>query len=125
MAYNEKLANRIREVLSSRLKVEEKQMMGGLTFMVNKKMCVGIFQDDMMCRIHPDEYEGALERNGCRQMKFTGRPLKGFVFVDATGYTAKRDFDFWINLCLDFNKVAKASKGSMKPETKRQVKKKK
>ena len=125
MAYDEKLADRIRKALPSNLKVEEKQMMGGITFMVSKKMCVGIFRDDMMCRIHPDEYEGALERKGCRQMKFTGRPMKGFVFVDSTGFSAKRDFDFWINLCLDFNKIAKASKPAKKSKASKKVKKKK
>lgn len=109
MPYNEKLADRIRESLVAVSKVEEKAMMGGLTFMVNKKMCIGVLNDDMMCRIHPDVYEEALERKGCRPMDFTGRPMKGFVFIDSTGYRSPKDMGYWINLCLDFNRVAKAS----------------
>ena len=112
MPYNENLADRIRESLASLPKVEEKAMMGGLTFMVNKKMCVGILNDDMMCRIHPDVYEEVLERKGCRPMDFTGRPMKGFVFVDPDGYRTRKDMDHWIKLCLEFNRVAKASKKS-------------
>lgn len=109
MAYNEKLADRIRVLLSSQPKVEEKKMMGGLTFMVNKKMCVGILGDDLMARIDPLIYESALQRKGCREMDFTGKPMKGFVFVNGEGTTSKRDLNFWIDLALQFNKKAKAS----------------
>ncbi|MGB5893976.1 MAG: TfoX/Sxy family protein [Ignavibacteriaceae bacterium] len=68
MAYSEELAIRVRAILVDHPKVEEKKMMGGLTFMVNNKMCVGILQDDLMARINPDDYETALERSGCREM---------------------------------------------------------
>jgi TfoX/Sxy family transcriptional regulator of competence genes len=114
MAYNELLADRIRERLAEVKKVEEKQMMGGLTFMINDKMCVGIMKDEMMCRIDPDIREDALSKNGTRVMEFTGRPLKGFILVDETGMKSKRDFDYWINLCLEFNKKAKSSKKKKK-----------
>ncbi len=110
MAYSEKLAGRIRESLSPVKKVVEKEMMGGLTFMVNGKMCVGIFRDELMCRIDPKRQNEALEKPGSKIMKFTGRPMKGFIQVDDTGMRTKRDFDYWIGLCLEFNKVAKASK---------------
>lgn len=109
MAFDEKLANRVREALSDVGKVEEKKMMGGLTFMVNGKMCVGIINNDLMCRIDPANYETALEINGCREMDFTGRPMKGFVFVSADGIIKKKDFEYWINLSLEYNKKAKPS----------------
>ena len=85
MAYDDNLAERVKRALGSLPKVEEKKMMGGLTFMVNGKMCVGILNDDLMCRIDPDVYESALRRKGCREMDFTGKPMKGFVFVNNDG----------------------------------------
>jgi TfoX/Sxy family transcriptional regulator of competence genes len=110
MAYSEQLANRIRERLADLPNIEEKEMMGGLTFMYNGKMCVGIIKDELMCRLDPDTYETVLEKNGCRQMDFTGRPMKGYVMIDDSGMKNKKDFDFWIDLALDFNKKAKSSK---------------
>ena len=110
MAYNEKLANRIREKLSSLPNIEEKEMMGGLTFMYNGKMCVGIIKDELMCRIDPALHEMAVEKTGCRTMDFTKQPMKGYVMVDESGMKSKKDFDYWIGLALDFNKKAKASK---------------
>jgi TfoX/Sxy family transcriptional regulator of competence genes len=110
MAYNEKLADRIRERLVDLENLEEKQMMGGLTFMYNGKMCVGIIKDELMCRIDPDLHAMAVEKQGCRTMDFTKRPMKGYVLVDDTGMGSKSDFDYWINLSLEFNSKAKASK---------------
>ncbi len=110
MAYNEKLADRIRERLADLPNIEEKEMMGGLTFMYNGKMCIGIIKDEMMCRIDPGLQDTALEKDGCRVMDFTGRPMKGYVMVDDTGMKSKKDFEYWVNLCLEFNKKAKSSK---------------
>jgi TfoX/Sxy family transcriptional regulator of competence genes len=110
MAYNEALAMRVREALVSLPRVEEKKMMGGLTFMVNGKMCVGILQNDLMARIDPEIYETTLRKKGCREMDFTGKPMKGFVFISPEGTREKEDFDDWIGLALEFNKKAKASK---------------
>jgi TfoX/Sxy family transcriptional regulator of competence genes len=110
MAYNEKLADRISEALSSISKVEEKKMFGGVCYMVNGKMCLGIIDDDMMCRIDPEVYEVALERKGCREMTFTGKPMKGYVYVSEEGMKSKKDFDYWVGLALEFNKKAKAAK---------------
>jgi TfoX/Sxy family transcriptional regulator of competence genes len=110
MAYSIDLANRIRERLLDLQNVEEKEMMGGLTFMYNGKMCVGIIKDEMMCRIDPENYEVLLEKTGCRQMDFTGRPMKGYVMIDESGMKKKADFDFWIDLALAFNNKAKSSK---------------
>lgn len=110
MAFDEKLNDRIRESLSHLPNVEEKHMFGGSCFMVNGKMCVGIVKDEMMCRIDPALYEEALEKKGCREMVFTGKPMKGYVYVSEEGMKTKKEFDYWINLCLEFNKKAKASK---------------
>lgn len=85
-------------------------MMGGLTFMVNDKMCVGIIKEEMMCRIDPDRQEEALGKQGCRIMDFTGRPMKGYVMVDDSGMKTAKAFNYWIGLCLEFNKKAKSSK---------------
>jgi TfoX/Sxy family transcriptional regulator of competence genes len=110
MAYSEKLANRIRERFSELKNVVEKEMMGGLTFMYNGKMCVGIIKDELMCRIDPALHEEAVEKMGCRTMDFTKRPMRGYVMIDESGMKSKKDFDYWINLSLHFNKKAKASK---------------
>ena len=110
MAYNENLADRIRESLSEIPKMEEKEMMGGLTFMVNGKMCVGIIKDEMMCRIDPAIHETEIEKQGCRTMDFTKRPMKGYVMIDEIGMTTKKEFDYWISLCLEFNQRVKSSK---------------
>jgi TfoX/Sxy family transcriptional regulator of competence genes len=110
MAYSEKLAHRIRERFSELSNVVEKEMMGGLTFMYNGKMCVGIIKDELMCRIDPALHEEAVERTGCRTMDFTKRPMIGYVMIDESGMKSTKDFDYWIDLSLDFNKRAKASK---------------
>lgn len=110
MAYNEILADRIREALVHlHSSVEEKQMMGGLTFMLNGKMCVGVFKDEMMCRIDPEIMETVLSKTGCRIMDFTGRPMKSYILIEESGMRLQKDFDYWINLCIDFNSRAKAS----------------
>ncbi len=112
MAYDEKLAIRIRESLSQipDIYVEEKLMMGGLTFMCNGKMCVGIIADEIMCRIDPMLHEVSIEKPGCRTMNFTKRPMKGYVMVNDTGMSTQEKFEYWINLCLEFNSKAKSSK---------------
>jgi hypothetical protein len=63
-----------------------------------------------MCRIDPDVYEEALQKKGCREMVFTGKPMIGYVFVSEEGLKTKKEFDYWINLCVEFNSKAKASK---------------
>jgi TfoX/Sxy family transcriptional regulator of competence genes len=110
MAYDNRLAGRIRDCLAGPLQVEEKRMMGGLTFMVNGKMCVGIFKDDLMCRIAPEEYELALTRKGCREMTMGQKVMKGFVFVGPEGVKTDKQLNSWIKLCLAYNSKAKASK---------------
>ena len=114
MAYAQTLANRIRERFATLANVEEKEMMGGLTFMLNDKMCIGIIKDEMMCRIDPELHDAAIEKQGCRTMDFTNRPMKGYVMIDETGMKTKKQFDYWVDLALDFNKKAKPSKKKKK-----------
>ncbi|MCF8262068.1 MAG: TfoX/Sxy family protein [Melioribacteraceae bacterium] len=111
MAYNEYLADRIRQVLAeNKTGYEEKKMMGGLCFMVDDKMCVGIIKDDLMARIGPHNYDSALTKNGCHEMKFTGRPMKGFVLVNGEAIDKSKELEYWVKLCLKFNPEAKSSK---------------
>ena len=119
MAYNEKLADRIREALVGTPKTIEKNMFGGVCFMVNNKMCVGVVKDEMMCRINPEIQDEAVERDGCRVMDFTGKPMKGYIFVSEEGMKSQKDFEHWICLALEFNKVAKASKKKVKKKVTR------
>jgi TfoX/Sxy family transcriptional regulator of competence genes len=114
MAYNEELANSVRGCLVKENEVEEKKMMGGLTFMVNGKMCVGVVGDELMCRINPELDDIVLEKTGCRRMDFTSKPMKGYIFVDETGINTTTNLAYWVNLALDFNILAKASKKKKK-----------
>ena len=115
MAYNEKLADRTREIISQTHKItEEKKMFGGLCFMVNDKMCVGVESERMMLRIDPAIYEEVMEMEGCRPMDFTGKVMKGYVFVDADVLNTKKKLEFWVKLALDYNAIAKASKKKKK-----------
>jgi len=109
MAYNENLADRIRVALSHLPEVEEKKMFGGLAFMVNSKMCIAVGADRMMCRIDPALYEESIKRKGCCKVVMGGREYKGYVYINEEVIKTKKDFDYWVALALDFNKIAKAS----------------
>lgn len=110
MAYNEELASRVRELLFQEENVEEKKMFGGLCFMVHEKMCIGVVKEELMCRLDPELANKLLEKQGCRPMDFTGKRMKGFVYVDETGLYTHEDLSHWVQLCLDFNPLAKSSK---------------
>ncbi len=115
MAYDEYLADRIHSILDDRnVNYYDKKMMGGLTFMVDEKMCVGIVKENLMARIGPDAYEAALEKEGCHEMNFTGRPMKGFVHVSPDGFDLDEQLEYWIEKCLKFNPKAKSSKKKKK-----------
>ena len=115
MAYDEFLADRIRAVLQSKkISFEEKKMMGGLCYMVDDKMCLGVVKENLMARIDPEIYEEALAKPSSRKMDFTGRPMKGFVFVEPEGIDFEEDLEYWVQLCLDFNPRASSSKKKKK-----------
>lgn len=101
----------MRQVLTSKSAgAVEKKMMGGLTFMVDDKMCVGIVKGNMMARIDPDFYDEALSIDGCVPMDFTNRPMKGFVFIKPEGIDMDEDLEYWIGKALEYNPKAKSSK---------------
>jgi TfoX/Sxy family transcriptional regulator of competence genes len=104
MAYDEKLAGRIRKALAHLPKVREKKMFGGLAFMVDDKMCVTAGADRIMCRIDPAIHEEVTKRKGCRSVIMRGREYKGYVHVDKDSIKNKKDFDYWIGLALEYNK---------------------
>lgn len=111
MAYDENLADRIRHILQEKqVDFYKKKMFGGLCFMVNDKMCVGIVKQKLMARIGLTNYEQALQKNGAREMNFTDRAMKGYVFVDSTTLDSNTVLAQWIQLALDFNPFAKASR---------------
>ncbi len=111
MAYNENLADRTREIISQTHKnVIEKKMFGGLCFMVNDKMCVGVEQARLMVRLDPDIYEEALEKEGCGPMDFKGKPMRGFVFVGMAALNTAKKLAYWVGLALEYNRKAKPSK---------------
>lgn len=113
MAYNEYLADRVRQRMSSLDLVFEKKMMGGLIFMVNDKMCIGLDidkktnQDRLMVRVGKLAYEDLMGQKGSRLMDFTGKPMRGFLFINPDGFDAEEDLDFWVDKALEFNKLIK------------------
>jgi TfoX/Sxy family transcriptional regulator of competence genes len=115
MAFNEKLANRTREIIAQTHKItEEKKMFGGLCFMVNDKMCIGVEKERLMVRLDPAKYDEVIEKEGCKPMDFTGKIMKGYVFVDVDVLKTKKQLEYWVTLALDFNKIAKSSKKKKK-----------
>ena len=115
MAYNEFLADRISQILTDKsVNFFEKKMFGGLCFMIDDKMCLGIVKDEVMARIGPEKYEQSLLKNGCSEMNFTGRPMKGYVFITPNGFDLDDDLTAWLQLCIDFNPIAKKSKKKKK-----------
>lgn len=111
MAYDLYLAERIKQVLESqKVNFYEKKMFGGSVFMVDDKMCIGVVKDHLMARVNPENEEELLAKEGARPMDFTGRPMKGYVYVSPEGIDMSDDLEFWINECLKFNPLAKASK---------------
>src|SRR6188768_4181574 len=115
MSYDEKLADRTREIISrTHKKVEEKKMFGGVCFMVNGKMCVGVEKERLMVRLDPEIYEDVLDKEGCTPMDFTGKVMKGYVFVDIDSLNSEKKLGYWLDLALQFNKKAKSSKKKKK-----------
>ncbi|MDX2361626.1 MAG: TfoX/Sxy family protein [Crocinitomicaceae bacterium] len=115
MAYNEYLQERINSILNEKRVVYlEKKMMGGLCYMIDDKMCIGIIKDDLMARVGPDLYEELMQKEHAREMDFTKRPMKGYVYVAPEGIDYEEDLEFWVQKCLDFNPLAKSSKKKKK-----------
>lgn len=116
MAYDINLADRIREYLSEvpGIKVKEKTMFSGIAFLVNGKMCVNVSHDNLMCRFDPEQFDEVSARNGFLPMMMRGKQLNGYCFVSPDGFKSRRDFQFWMQLCLEYNPKAKVSKSKTK-----------
>ena len=102
MPYDEGLAERVRTLFEDREDVTERKMFGGLCFMINGNMCCGITKHDLMLRLGKDEAIAALKRPHARDMDFTGKPLKGFVYIDPEGYAEDEDLEDWIGRAAAF-----------------------
>jgi len=117
MAFDQYTADRIDKIIQeSGLPYFSKKMMGGLIFMVNDKMACATHYDKkketdlLMVRIGEDAATANASKKGCHPMDFTGRPLRGYAFITPDGYDSEQDLEYWINLCLEYNPLAKRSK---------------
>ncbi len=102
MAYDEHLAERVRATLKRRRGLSEKKMFGGLAFMVNGHMACGVIGEDLMVRVGPEAYEAALKKAGARPMDFTGRPMKGMVYVGPRGHRRASSLEAWVQQGLSY-----------------------
>lgn len=121
MAYDEGLAERVRGVLDEQPGVSEKRMFGGIAFLLKGRMAVGIVQDKLMVRVGPEAYDRALQERHARPMDFTGRPMKGFVYVVPAGYESDSDLERWVSLGVDYamRQPPKPPRGKARPSNKR------
>lgn len=111
MAYDEYLQERIEIILNEKkVSYRSLKMMGGLCYMVDDKMCLGIVKNEFMARVGEEAYPNLVKRAGARPMDFTKRPMKGYVFVAPEGVDYDEDLKFWIEKCLEFNPKAMKSK---------------
>lgn len=104
MPYDEGTAERLRDVFRSRgiEGVAEKKMFGGIAFMVRGNMACGVARDDLMVRVGPEQHDDALALPHARPMDFTGKPMRGFVFVEPEGYASDSDLAVWVELSMNF-----------------------
>ena len=102
MAYDEGLAERIRELLQDHSDLQEKKMFGGLCFMLANHMCCGIVGDTLMARVGPERYAECLENKYAREMDFTGKPMRGMVYVAAEGLQEDDELTHWLDVAIEF-----------------------
>lgn len=102
MAFSEALAQRIREALFPLAPAEEKKMFGGIAFMVNGNMAVGVTQDDLIVRVGLENYEAALDVDGTDLFQPTGKPMAGWITVADNDHQTDEDLNYWVKLALEF-----------------------
>lgn len=102
MAFDEGVAQRVREALADQHDISERRMFGGLAFMQRGHMIVGVVKDALMARVGPDGYAAALAEPHAREMDFTGRPMKGFVHVEPAGFESDAQLQRWVRRCTAF-----------------------
>lgn len=102
MAYDEGIAKRIRNALAKYAEVTEKKMFGGIAIMVQGHMCCGVIGEKLMVRVDPEQYEEMLSRRHVRKMDFTGRPMKGFIYVEPAGFASEKDLKDFVSMGVKF-----------------------
>lgn len=102
MSYDDGLAHRLRETLEPRGETTEREMFGGLGFMLGGNLCCGVIEDSLVVRVGPDAYDEALDEPHARPFDFTGREMRGWVFVDPPGLAEDEDLAAWVERCLGF-----------------------
>ena len=105
MAYDEKVAQRLSIVFAGNKNVVEKKMFGGIAYMYKDHMCVGIVDDMLMVRVGLEQYESALSEKHVRPMDFTGKPMKGYVYVEPAGFKTQKNLVKWIDKGITFVKT--------------------
>ena len=119
MAFDEGLAERIRELVADRPGVSEKKMFGGLAFMIDDKMFCGVSKDELLARVGPDGHAAAMAKPGVRPMDFTGKPMVGYVFVAPSAVASDRALASWVEKSFQHAKALPAKKPKRKPAAKR------
>jgi TfoX/Sxy family transcriptional regulator of competence genes len=102
VAYDEELADRIRELISARADVGERKMFGGIGFMIGGNMSVGVIGEDLIVRLHPADAEKALTEPGVREFDFTGRAMKGWIFVGPEATAGDETLASWVEAGADY-----------------------
>lgn len=112
MSYNFSVAERIRAYLSlfPELTISERKMFGGLAFLIENKMCINVSGNRLMCRFDPLYQNEVALKIGFRPMIMKGKPITGYCYVEEEGYRSKRDFEYWLKLCMSYNEFAKPAK---------------
>ncbi len=112
MAYDINLVNRVRTFFAEipNIEIDEKEMFGVLNFMVNNKTCVCVSGENLMLRFDPKLQDELSERNGYETMLMKGKNYKGYCYINPDGFSETKDFEYFLNICLDYNKISKTSK---------------
>jgi len=122
MPFDEILAQRLRNIFRNKDNIEEKKMFGGLCFMKSNHMCCGIVGDKLVVRVGPDNYQHCLRRQYAREMDFTGKAMKGMVYVDAKGLLSDTVLSGWIKIATDFVETLPAKKPAKRIKPKKAIK---
>ncbi len=99
--YNEETADRMKKLMRKHKGIKDKKMFGGVSFLLNGKMFCGLIKDDIVVRINPDD-QHLLKKRGVRLMDFTGKPMKGFIYVNPSGYKTDKILYEWMKTGMDF-----------------------
>ncbi|WP_090992977.1 TfoX/Sxy family protein [Pedobacter insulae] len=112
--FDTRAADQVREMLIDQKDVAEKEMFSGICFMVDEKLCICVTKENLLCRIGEEKVLTELEKGTCSQMVMNGRTSKNFVYVPIAENLRKQDLAYWVNLCLEYNPMAKSSKKKSK-----------